>query len=114
MNVTTETLDADRVVLHLEGRFDADTAGIFKQTAKQLAASGVRFITVDMAGVSFLDSSGLSALVSVFKTLRHAGGRLNLVAAGPQAHTALRLTLLDKVLPLFETVAEAVAHLKSS
>jgi anti-sigma B factor antagonist len=71
-------------------------------------------MTVDLAGVSFLDSSGLSALVSVFKILRQPGGHLNLAAAGPQARTALRLTRLDKVLLHFETAAEAVAHLKPS
>jgi anti-sigma B factor antagonist len=113
MNVTTEPLDPGCVILHLEGRFDADTAGAFKLAAKALAAGGVKFITVDLARVSFLDSSGLSALVSMFKTLRQSGGHLNLAAAGPQARTALRLTLLDKVLPVFETVAEAVAHVKT-
>jgi anti-sigma B factor antagonist len=113
MNIATEPLDPGRVILHLEGRFDADTADTFKQAAKALAAGGVKFITVDLARVSFLDSSGLSALVSVFKTLRPSGGQLNLAAAGPQARTALRLTLLERVLPVFETVAEAVAHIKA-
>jgi len=112
MNLTTEALDPDRVILHLEGRFDADTAEAFKQAAKELAAGGVKFMSVNLVGVPFLDSSGLSALVSVFKALRRSGGQLNLAAAGPQARTALRLTLLDKLLPLFETVAEAVAHVK--
>lgn len=110
MNITTEALAPGRVILHLEGRLDADTAGAFKQAAKELAAGGAKFISVDLARVSFLDSSGLSALVSAFKALRQSGGHLNLAAAGPQARTALRLTLLDRVLPLFETVAEAVAH----
>ena len=112
MNVTTEVLGPDRENLHLEGRLDADTAGVFKHAAKELAAGGVKFMSVDLARVSFLDSSGLSALVSMFKALRQSGGLLNLAAAGPQARTALHLTLLDKVLPLFETVAEAVAHIQ--
>jgi anti-sigma B factor antagonist len=112
MKITTEPLDPEQVILHLEGRFDADTSGIFKQAAKELTQRGVRFMTVELAGVSFLDSSGLSALVSVYKSLRHGGGRLNLAAVGPQARTALRLTLLDRVLPLFETAAEAAARVK--
>ena len=113
MKITTYPLnEPGSVILRLEGRFDAETANAFKQAVKDLAAGGVKFVTVDMAGVSFLDSSGLSALVAALKTLRKADGRLNLAAVGPQARTALRLTLLNKVLPTFETVEEAVAHVK--
>ena len=113
MKITTDTLhEPGSVLLHLEGRFDAETADALKQAVKDLAANGVKFVTVDMAGVLFLDSSGLSALVAALKTLRKSEGRLNLAAVGPQARTALRLTLLDKVLPTFETVEDAVAHVK--
>jgi len=115
MRITIDPLDdAGSAILRLEGRFDAETAGAFKQAVKDLAAGGAQFVTVDMARVSFLDSSGLSALIAGLKTLRRSSGRLNLAAAGPQARTALRLTLLDKVLPTFETVEDAVAHVKQS
>ena len=113
MKITTNYLtEPGSAILHLEGRFDAETAGLLKQAVKDLIADGVKFVTVDMARVSFLDSSGLSALVAALKTLRRLDGRLNLAAVGPQARTALRLTLLDRVLPTFETVADAVAHVK--
>jgi len=113
MKITTDPLTADSALLHLEGRFDAETAGSFKQVVKDLAAGGVKYLAVDLSRVSFVDSSGLSALVAGMKTLQPSAGRLHLAAVGPQARTALRLTLLDRVLPTFETIAEAVAHLTS-
>ena len=111
MKITTDPLTADSALLHLEGRFDAETAGSFKQIVRDLAAGGFKYLTVDLSRVPFVDSSGLSALVAAMKMLQ-PDGRLHLAAVGPQARTALRLTLLDRVLPTFETVAEAVAHLK--
>ena len=113
MKITTDTLAPDSALLHLEGRFDAETAGGFKQAVKDLAAGGVNYLAVDLSRVSFVDSSGLSALVAAMKILRPTDGRLHLAAVGPQARTAMRLTLLDRVLPTFETVGEAVARLKS-
>jgi anti-sigma B factor antagonist len=114
MKITTDHSNSDSAILHVEGRLDAETAGDFKHAIRELAGSGVKFITVDMAQVSFLDSSGLSALVAGIKILRPMKGRLNLAALRPQAKTALRLTLLDRVLPTFETLEEAVAHSQAS
>jgi anti-sigma B factor antagonist len=112
MKITTDLRDAQGALMRLEGRFDADTADAFKQAVKDLATRGVQHVTVDMAQVTFLDSSGLSALVAALKVLRQAGGGVNLAAVGPQAKTALRLTLLDKVLPIYETVEEAARHFR--
>ena len=79
--------------------------------AHLLLRKELELVTVEMSRVSFIDSSGLSALISGLKTLRQAGGGLNLAAVGAQARTALRLTLLDTVLPIYATVAEATTAL---
>jgi len=111
MELLTTTLDKRQLILHVDGRLDADTCTAVKQAFYNFAASGVQLVTVEMSRVQFIDSSGLSALISGLKTLRGAGGALNLAAVGPQARTALRLTLLDTVLPVYDTVAEATEAL---
>lgn len=111
MKLTTTMVDKRQLVLAVEGRLDAETCNTLKQAFHDHVAGGRQLVTVEMSQVSFIDSSGLSALISGLKTLRQAGGGLNLAAVGAQARTALRLTLLDTVLPIFDTVAEATAAL---
>jgi anti-anti-sigma factor len=107
MKLSAKTIEPQRIVIHVEGRLDAETCNPLKQAFHDYVANGVRHVTVEMSQVAFIDSSGLSALISGLKTLRQSGGTLNLAAVGAQVRTALRLTLLDTVLPIFETVDEA-------
>lgn len=111
MQLTTTPVNPRQLVVHVAGRLDAETCSALKQAFHEYAARGVQWATVEMSQVTFIDSSGLSALISGLKTLRQVGGGVNLAAAGPQARTALRLTLLDTVLPVFDAEAAAVAAL---
>lgn len=114
MDLTTTPLDNRQLVLHVDGRLDAETCSRVKQAFYDFAAGGVKLVTVEMSRVQFIDSSGLSALISGLKALRGAGGSLNLAAVGAQARTALRLTLLDTVLTIHDSVDEATAALQKS
>jgi anti-sigma B factor antagonist len=109
MNLSVTRVEPGALVLHIEGRLDGETCDRVKQAFREQAAAGAHHITVEMSQVSFLDSAGMSALISGLKTMRQKGGSLNLAAAGAQARTALRLTLLDTVLPIFDTVKDALA-----
>jgi anti-sigma B factor antagonist len=111
MNITVDTIAPTQAVIHVEGRLDAETADTFKVKTKEVAGTGVKYLTVDIGKLTFIDSSGLSAIISTLKLLRQSGGSLNLACVGPQANTALRLTMLDKVLTKFDTVDEATKSL---
>mgnify|MGYP001174196018 CR=1 FL=1 len=111
MEIVTEPRTAQQAIVKVSGRFDAETCQTLRLHLVELASHDVNRVTLDLSGVSFLDSSGLSVLVASLKSLRQAGGGLNLAAARPQARTALRLTLLDTILPIFDTVDEAAIAL---
>ena len=64
-------------------------------------------VVVDLGPTSFIDSSGLGALVSGLKTCRQAGGDLRIAAPGEQVRTVLRLTNLDRILRAHDSVEEA-------
>jgi anti-anti-sigma factor len=89
------------------GRLDAQAAPAARQALEALAAAGGRRIVVDLAGVTFLDSSGLGALVAGLKAARARGAELRLAAPGPQVRELLRLTALERVFPIFESVEAA-------
>jgi anti-sigma B factor antagonist len=86
----------------------ADVAEAFK--AEGLAAIPPQggMVAVDLGGIEFMDSSGLSALVTLMKRTRPAGS-LVLFGAGPAVQEILRLTRLDGIFPVCEGEAEALS-----
>ena len=67
-------------------------------------------LVVDLSGVPFVDSSGLSSLVAVRQAVMDIDGRLGLVV-GDRTMKLLRMTHLDSVFALYDTVAVAVDDL---
>jgi anti-sigma B factor antagonist len=104
---TVELLDGGIGVVHLAGRLDITSAASAKQVFASVVADGNPRLVVDLAGVSFIDSSGLSALVSGLRSARQAGGDLRIAAAGSQPVTLFSLTSLDQVFRLYPTVEAA-------
>jgi anti-sigma B factor antagonist len=72
-------------------------------------AAGHRWLVVDLAGVGFVDTSGVGALVAGFKGARQDGGDLRLACPCAQARLVLRLTGLERVLGAYDTVEHALA-----
>jgi anti-sigma B factor antagonist len=100
----TETRTA---VLQPTGRLNMVAAPAFKNLVEETVASGQTRIVVDLGQVTFIDSSGLGALISGLKATRQAGGDLRIADVPEQVMTVLRLTNLDRVLRVHPTVVDA-------
>jgi anti-sigma B factor antagonist len=86
-----------QAVVTLSGELDvADAARVVAALAVTVAPQ--REIIVDLAGLEFIDSSGLAALIRVRKQARHAGG--DVLLAAPQ-HQVLRVLALTRMLDDF-------------
>ena len=101
--------DGGRQVVRPEGRLDAGTAGAFRAEVRDLLDAGSRRLVVDMGGVSFLDSAGIVGIISSVKLVRKAGGDLRIARPSPQANMVLELTSLNKVLPVYSSLEDALA-----
>ena len=99
----------DRAVLRLDGRLDLIGAPGLRDAVETAVAGGDARIVVDLEGVSFVDSSGVGALVGGLRRAREAGGDLVLAAPGEQARTVIALTGVDRVLVAFADVDAALA-----
>lgn len=97
MNLTTD-IQERYTVIALEGRFTAAVAPRLRDEASDLVAGGRKHLVVDLSATTFIDSSGLGALISALKTARVAGGDLRIAGAPEQVLSVLRLTNLDRVL----------------
>ena len=103
--MATETV----AVLRCRGRLNMVAADRLNIALNRLLEAGRHRIVVDLAGVSFIDSSCLGALIAGLKKARHANGDLRICGAQPAVLTVLSLTNLDRVLPNYETVELAMA-----
>ncbi len=94
-------------------RGELDLALADSLTARGLAAIGrqARVLLLDMAGVSFCDACGLSALVRIANHADRTGCRYGLIAPQPLVVRILRITGLDQRLPVFTSVNEAAIAL---
>ena len=90
-----------------KGRLNMVSARRLKDILSGLVDEGTTRIVVDMAETTFLDSSGLGALIAGLKSARQAGGDLRIARPTPSVTTVFTLTNLDKVLRARATVEEA-------
>jgi anti-sigma B factor antagonist len=97
-------------VVALTGEIDAASVGGLLGRVDDLAASGSVEHVLDLGGVTFLDSSGLGALVALRRRLEADRGALVLACDNEVVLRLLRLTSLDTVLPVYKTVADALGN----
>ncbi|MBN1888951.1 MAG: STAS domain-containing protein [Thermoflexales bacterium] len=110
IQITEEQLLNKSALITLNGQLNAASAPEVKARLKRMVESGVIQLVADLSGVSFIDSSGLAALVSGLKAVREKGGALKLAGLNQQALTVFKLTLLDRV---FEFYPDAQAARKA-
>ncbi|MEH2373262.1 STAS domain-containing protein [Nostoc sp.] len=88
-------------VIKLSGNLNATTAQEFRQNITDILEIGAKIVLIDFKDVTFMDSSGLGALVLAFKTLRAADTKLVLCSINEQVRILFELTNMDKVFEIF-------------
>ena len=68
----------------------------------------VKQVVVDLGGVSFIDSLGLGALISVFKRVAERGGDMRLVRPQQAVKLVLEITLTSRILHTFGSLEDAL------
>ena len=104
----------ERAVMRPDGEIDLGTAARFKELGADLVVQGVRFLAVDLSKVSFMDSTGLGALVVILKRLRNKDGRLCLFAGSSQIRGLLSMTGLEAVFHMEPDENAAERYLSAS
>ncbi len=99
----------DVTVVAAEGEVDVASVAALRERLVELAVEGRVHVVLDLNGVSFLDSMGLGAIIATRRKFKSLGGQLVLACSAPVILKLLRLTSLDKVVPLYATVDEALA-----
>jgi anti-anti-sigma factor len=97
--------NGDVLVTHLSGKLSLETVHDFISTMRAEPASR---LVLDMSGVSFLDSAGVGALVSLFVSRRNNGKTLALASLTQQGNAVMQVSGLLKLLPVYPSVEKAL------
>lgn len=96
--------DAGGVVLvEVSGELIVGNREEFKQTVMERVEAGDRKFVVDFRESSYIDSSGLGALVSLSRKIREAGGEFRLAGLNEDLRTLFELTKLDTLFQISES-----------
>jgi anti-sigma B factor antagonist len=100
-------VDGDLAVVTAQGEIDVATAEPLRRALVAAEQKGARFVVVDLTKVDFLDSTGLGVLVGALRRLRETGGDLFLAVTHPHLLKVMRVTNLDRVFRVLDTVEQA-------
>ena len=101
----------DVVVVDLGGRITLGEANLqLRQLLHELIGKGERAVLLNLAEVTYIDSSGLGELVVGFTSMRSAGGELKLLNLTRKVHDLLQITKLYTVFDVQDDEATAIAR----
>jgi anti-sigma B factor antagonist len=101
----------ESVVVAVRGNLDIDSAPVLTTTLDQVLTAPSPRIVVDLSGIEFCDSTGLSAFVVGHKRAVALGGWLRLAAPNDFLAELLGTVGISPRLPVYGEVADALADL---
>lgn len=102
--------DDSVVHLGLTGEFDLAGLPAFESAIAAVEEDEPATIVIDLSALTFMDSSGLRALVTADERARTAQRRLAIVAGPPTIRRVFEITKLDAYLDLVEDAASVAAR----
>lgn len=91
------TDNADLTVLRISGSLDALSTPELRPMIETLVAEKRAEITVDLSELRIIDSSGVGAIVSLYKRMRAVGSKVEVVGLKDQPLAIFRLLRLDRI-----------------
>jgi anti-sigma B factor antagonist len=96
-------------VIDAAGRITlGEGSSAFRDSVRDLAAKGNKKMLLNLADVSYIDSSGIGELVSAFTTVTNHGGQLKLLGLTKRVKDLLQITKLYTVFEVHDDEAAAV------
>ena len=108
MSLTSNQNGTALIVTVNADRIDAAMAIQFKEDMRGETDNGAVRIILDLSKVDFIDSSGLGAIVAAMKQLG-PDRELDLAGLTPMVEKVFRLTRMDTIFELYQTLEDALA-----
>jgi anti-anti-sigma factor len=115
LDIQRKRIEPDVVVVEIVGRIIlGHECQQIEWLIADLLSKNERKIIFDISGISHIDSTGVGIIVMCFGNLKKAGGELHVAGAKGTVEQVLKMTNVDKVIPLYPTMAEAVEAFTST
>ncbi len=101
------------ILVDLPASITLANADDVQEALHKIVAHGYSRLLLNMAGVEFMDSSGLSVLVSLYKRLR-TQGKVALLSPSVNVRALLELTRLNEILDMYEDMRNALSDLQTA
>lgn len=88
-------------IVQPSGILDKNKALQFHRQIRALVDDGANIVLVDFQDVTFMDSSGLGALLSAVKTVRAANGKLAVCSINHQIRILFEIACVDTLIEIF-------------
>jgi anti-anti-sigma factor len=107
-------IDDRTAVVSVEGEIHVSTAPEFSGVLAATIGAGRRFLVLDLSGVMFIDSTGLSVLLNALRRLTRAGGAMTLVCRNPTVLRLFEITKLDTTFTIHADLEPALAAVQAA
>ena len=115
LRIETKLRQQDNIpVLDVVGEIDIYTTPQFKEAVSEAIDQNNPAIVINMAQVTYMDSSGFGTLLSATKRLRPLDGALYLSGCNEAIQRMLQITRLNTIFGVYGTEEEAIAAAKAS
>ena len=97
-------------IVNVRGEIHVSTAPSFREQLNDVIEGGGTLLVLDLSGVEFIDSTGLSVLLNGLRLINQRHGRMALVCANPTVMRLFQITGLEATFDIFEDRAAAIAR----
>lgn len=102
IELRSEVVSLDAAVIHVKGEIDMNTSPKLRDLLKSSEAQKLKTVTVNLAEVSYMDSSGIATLVECLQDQSAKKGRLVLKAMRPEVKAVFEIAHLTEVFEIVE------------
>ncbi|WP_352399020.1 anti-sigma factor antagonist [Anaerotignum sp.] len=101
------------LIIKIDGEIDHHTCEILRGEADSaLEKMGGKNLIFRMGGVSFMDSSGIGAVIGRYKNIQRLGGRIAVAEANERVEQIFRLSAVQSLIPSFPNVDLALEYVE--
>lgn len=101
-------------ILEVAGRLTSFEVGALREAISRLLKEGRKKLVLNLAGLDYLDSSGIGELARSYVSVVKKGGEMKVVGLSAKVEEVLKITQLFRVFPEFPTEEEAVESFPES
>ncbi|MBM7555264.1 STAS domain-containing protein [Halanaerobacter jeridensis] len=111
MKLIAEKITSNLIV-RINGNFDLHTAEYFKKQISSYLKKEINNLILDLQSIDVIDSSGIGAILSIYKKIKKRGGKIVIININPTLKRIFELSGLLNIIKVYSSQREALEKLQ--